>query len=307
MEKIIEQYLNYLKNIKRYSQQTVQSYYFDLKKFQEYLKLHHLVFDCLTEEDIDSYFLSLRAKHYAISSINRKIVCLRGFYKYYVTEINESFVNPTINYTTLKKNKRLPKNLFDEQIKILLSPNEKKEEYAIRNQCIILLLLNSGIRVSELVSLNLLDVDINECCMRVFGKGKKERMAFFMPSIIPYLKKYVEQIRPIFLKQNEDSAFFIGSKGGRITSRAVEDILNHRAKNQFKVTPHMLRHTFATNLLNNDMDLKILQELLGHESLSTTQIYTHVSKTHLKKVYNQTHPIAKAFNQLQQGEQTDEK
>ena len=205
-----------------------------------------------------------------------------------------------INFITLKTPKRLPKDLFKQQVKDLLIPCEKKEIFAIRNQCIILLLLNTGMRVSELTNLNLLDLDLQGTCIRVFGKGSKERIVFFMPSVIPYLQKYVDDIRPILLngKENEN-ALFIGSKSSRITPRSIENILNDRASKAsvpFKVTPHMLRHTFATNLLNEDVDIKMVQELLGHASLSTTQIYTHVSKARLKKVYEQTHPVAKTLN-----------
>ena len=208
-----------------------------------------------------------------------------------------------ITYSTLKTPSRLPKDLFKEQVKVLLIPNEKKEIYAIRNQCIILLLLNTGMRVSEITNLDLLDVDIEEQTIRVFGKGSKERMVFFMPSVIPYLNKYLNDIRNDLLLDKNDQAFFIGSKGTRITSRAIQQMLNNRASQAnppFKVTPHMLRHTFATSLLNNDVDLKIVQDLLGHSSLSTTQIYTHVSKARLQKVYAENHPMAKALNKIKE-------
>ena len=134
-----------------------------------------------------------------------------------------------------------------------------------------------------------------------FGKGQKERMVFFMPSVVYYLSKYINEVRPALIKDNyEEKALFIGSKGSRITTRAIENILNDRASNAnppFKVSPHMIRHTFATGLLNNNVDIKMVQELLGHSSLSTTQIYTHVSKARLQKVYEDTHPIAKKLNE----------
>lgn len=298
MLKEFEKYLDYLLNIKHYSKKTISSYYFDLKSFDDYLTINNISIDDCNIKDVQDYMNNLKRNNYKITSINRKIVCLRSFYKYYVNNVNINSNNPMLNYTTLKTPKRLPKDLFLEQIKILLKPNEKKEIYAIRNQCIILLLLYTGIRVSECSNLNVMDIDLEECAIRVFGKGNKERMVFFMPSILQYLNNYLNNIRPKLLNFKEDDALFIGSKGSRITPRAIEDILNNRAKQAippFKVTPHMLRHTFATTLLNNDTDLKIVQELLGHSSMQTTQIYTHVSKERLKNVYQKTHPLAKAI------------
>lgn len=298
MLKEFEKYLDYLLNIKHYSKKTISSYYFDLKSFDDYLTINNISIDDCNIKDVQDYMNNLKRNNYKITSINRKIVCLRSFYKYYVNNVNINSNNPMLNYTTLKTPKRLPKDLFLEQIKILLKPNEKNEIYAIRNQCIILLLLYTGIRVSECSNLNVMDIDLEECAIRVFGKGNKERMVFFMPSILQYLNNYLNNIRPKLLNFKEDDALFIGSKGSRITPRAIEDILNNRAKQAippFKVTPHMLRHTFATTLLNNDTDLKIVQELLGHSSMQTTQIYTHVSKERLKNVYQKTHPLAKAI------------
>ena len=204
-----------------------------------------------------------------------------------------------INFETLKEKRKLPKDLFLNQVKILLTPNEKKQNLQIRNQCIISLLFYCGLRVGECVNLDLLDLDLTECCIRVFGKGSKERSVFFKPSISSLLEKYLKEVRPYMLENETEKALFVSSKGSRITSRAIQLILNDRASQSsvpFKVTPHMLRHTFATNLLNNEVDLKILQELLGHSSLSTPQIYTHVSKARQKKVYETTHPMAQRLN-----------
>lgn len=302
MEKVIEEYIYYLTNVKRYSDKTISSYHFDLKDFLLFCIDNELTIDCIIDKDINQYIANLKIKKYNVTSINRKIVCLRSFFKYYVNEVNENAINPMVNYQTLKAPKRLPSYLFNEQVKALLIPCEKKTIYAIRNQCIILLLLNTGMRVSEIANLNLIDVDLEGLVIRVFGKGSKERMVFFMPSLLPYLNNYLDDIRPILLKSSDEkNALFIGSKGSRITTRAIENILNDRAScapTPFKVTPHMLRHTFATGLLNNDVDIKMVQELLGHSSLSTTQIYTHVSKARLKKVYENTHPVAKKLNEI---------
>ena len=298
MEKEIKRFIDYLTYIKHYSDKTTSSYLFDLKKFEKYLIENKIKVDEVTSEDVSDYMNNLKKNNYKATSINRKIVCLRSFYKYYCNEINNNFKNPMINYLSLKTPKKLPKDLFDEQVKALLTPCENKIHYQVRNQCIILLLLNTGMRVSELTSLNIIDLDIQANCIRVFGKGKKERMVFFLKSVNPFLIDYLKNHRSKFTSDNSQEALFLGSKGGRISTRAIEDILNARMKNSslsFKVTPHMLRHTFATNLLNNEVDLKIVQELLGHASLAATQIYTHVSKERLKKVYEKTHPLAKVI------------
>lgn len=302
MQKIIQEYIDYLTNVKHYSDKTISSYHFDLKDFLRFCLDNDLSIEEINVKDINQYVSNLKINKYNVSSINRKIVCLRNFFKFYITEVNENGNNPMINYSIIKTQKKLPSYLFKQQVKDLLIPCEKKPHYALRNQCIILLLLNTGMRVSEIANLNLLDLDIEGLVIRVFGKGQKERMVFFMPSLVSYLKEYIDNVRPILNKYNlEENALFIGSKGSRITTRAIENILNDRAShsiNPFKVTPHMLRHTFATSLLDNDVDIKMVQELLGHCSLSTTQIYTHVSKARLKKVYENTHPIAKKLNEL---------
>lgn len=301
MEHAIKKYLDYLKYVKHYSQRTIESYDYDLSGFNKFLINSELSFTTIIDKDVTEYINHLKIKGLQVSSLNRKIVALRNFYKYYVNNVDSLINNPMINYQTLKASRRLPKDLFLNQVKVLLTPNEKKESLAIRNQCIIALLFYCGLRVSECTSLNLLDVDLEGFVIRVFGKGSKERSVFFKPSVAPILKKYIDDIRPYVLIDNNEQALFIGSKGTRITSRAIQLILNNRASQSdvpFKVTPHMLRHTFATNLLNNDVDLKVLQELLGHSSLSTTQIYTHVSKARQKKVYESTHPMAQRLNIL---------
>ena len=303
MDETINKFIKYLENEKHYSKQTVSSYNFDLIGFNNYLKENKLEFQTLTVDDIQDYINFLKINKYMSSSINRKIVCLRSFYKFYSLRIDSTFQNIMINYKTIKQGKRLPHDLFVEQIKVILTPNEKNPLLALRNQCIILLLLNTGMRVSECSNLNLLDVDLNGNAIRVFGKGHKERSVYYLPSLNSYLNDYLTNCRNTLLNNNKSEAFFISSKGSRITTRAIENILNDRAKQSsfyFKVSPHMLRHTFATNLLNNNVDLKIVQELLGHSSLATTQIYTHVSKARLKKVYEETHPVAMAINELKE-------
>ena len=230
MENAISKYIEYLEKVKHYSNSTISSYAFDLKKFAIYLNENNIKVDEVIDKDVQDYIKLLKINKYEITSINRKIVCLRNFYKYYVTEINEEMDNPMVNYSTLKTPKRLPKDLFLEQVKILLKQNEKKEELAIRNQCIILMLLYTGVRVSELCNLNVMDVDLQENSIRVFGKGSKERMVYFMPTLTPYLNKYLKEYRINMLLDKNEEALFVGFKGTRITPRSIENILNQRAR-----------------------------------------------------------------------------
>lgn len=301
MEKIVQQYENYLQNNKRYADKTVIAYLEDLKFFMIYLQENHLHFSDANEAIVQHYFFTLRQKNYTIASMNRKIVSMRNFYQFYHRFVDSSFYNFMKNYETMKNNRKLPKDLFPEQLEILLTPCEKKEKNICRNQCIILLLLYTGMRVSELCNLNVTDLDMEETTIRVVGKGKKERQAYFVPFISAILKEYLEIYRPKMIKDPLEEAVFIGSYGTRICARSVEKILLERSrssKEPFAVHPHMLRHTFATTLLNQNVDLKMVQELLGHSSLSTTQIYTHVSRARMKKVYEESHPMAKALKKV---------
>ena len=191
MEIAIKKYIDYIKYTKRFSDQTVKAYFSDLNHFFSYVINKKIEFNEISEYDVSDYINYLKRNKYKVTSLNRKIVCLRSFYKYYVNNVNNDIINPMINYSTLKAPKRLPKDLFLEQVKVLLTPNERKKEYAIRNQCIIMLLLYTGMRVSECCNLNILDIDMAEHTIRVFGKGNKERSVFYMPSIDDYLNEYI--------------------------------------------------------------------------------------------------------------------
>lgn len=296
----IEQYLTYLFHQKGYSQASVKSYAYDLHLFFDFLEKEHYLFNQIDENIIQLYLSELYQKNYSKRTINRKIIALRGFYTYYQKHIDTAFNNPLTNVSMLKVSRPLPKDLFAEQLKILFHPCEEKKEFMIRNQCILLLLFQTGIRVSELCNINCEDIDLKQNTLKVLGKGNKERYVYFLDSLCPLLTLYLQQYRSLLLKEKVESALFISNKQTRITPRGVQDILTKRAKQSpipIHATPHMLRHSFATNLLNHNADLKMVQELLGHRNLSTTQIYTHVSKMKLKKVYESSHPLAKKYQE----------
>ena len=294
---LINKYSEYLDKNKGYSPHTIESYQRDLKQFITFLNKHEINIEKVNEETIQQYIAQLHQFKLSKRSINRKIIAIRNFYYYHIKTINPHLVNPLVSISLLKTNKPLPKDLFAEQIKELFVIREKKYEIGIRNQSIVLLLFQSGMRVSELCQLDLEDIDIEEQVIKVIGKGNKERRAYFKENVQELLIQYLKTIRPIFIKNHpQENAFFVSHTGKRLSPRVIQYLLQDRANQSakpFKVSPHMLRHTFATNLLNHEADLKMVQELLGHNSLSTTQIYTHVSKKRLKEVYETNHPLAK--------------
>lgn len=298
---LIEQYGQYLLQIKGYSKDTVLAYQQDLKQFLDFLNEKKMLIEEVDEEWFQFYLAKLHAQHQSKRSINRKIISLRGFYTYYIKVNHLSIENPLLTLSLLKTDKPLPKDLFLEQVQSLLVMSEKKYEIGLRNQCIVLLLFQSGMRVSELTSLNQEDVDLEEQVIRVIGKGNKERRVYFKESAKKYLMEYLTYAYPqLTLKNPTEQAFFVNQNGHRLTSRMIQILLQQRANmapKPFKVSPHMLRHTFATHLLNQNADLKMVQELLGHESLSTTQIYTHVTQKRLKEVYESNHPLAKKLKE----------
>lgn len=296
----VDSYIDYLLNNKGYSINSCNSYRRDLNQFVKFLDEYEGTLDEVNEPFFRQYLAYLHQLKQNKRSINRKIISIRGFYNFYIKRNNLSMENPLINISLLKTDKPLPKDLFMEQMKSLMNITEKQYELGKRNQCIVYLLFQTGMRVSELCNLKLYDVDLEDGSIRVIGKGNKERIVFFKDNAAELLNEYLEIIRPKLLdKDNPTDYFFLSNNGKQMSSRTIQYLLQARADAApipFKVSPHMLRHTFATNLLNHDADLKTVQELLGHESLSTTQIYTHVSKKRLKEVYEASHPLAKNLN-----------
>lgn len=298
----IEKYLSYLFDHKGYSLNSINSYKRDLYQFNDFLLENNCLLENVNEYVFKNFLAFLHSKQISKKSINRKIISIRGFYNYYCKYINSSIENPIISVSLLKTEKALPKDLFLEQIKSLMVISEPNYELGLRNQSIVYLLFQTGMRVSEICNITLDDVDLDENIIRVIGKGNKERRVYFKDSAKKHILNYLQYSRPTLTKNNPNiKEFFVTSTGKKIMPRAIQYLLQQRASLApvpFKVSPHMIRHTFATQLLNNDADLKMVQELLGHESLSTTQIYTHVSKKRLKSVYENSHPLAMNLNKV---------
>ena len=282
----IQNFLKYLQVEKNYSEHTLLNYSLDLVDFFAFLG-----HDRVGEVDYPAlrrFLAELRAKALRPRSVARKLSSLRSFFRYLQREglIQK---NPAALLLTPKLDKVLPHFLSEEEAVRLIEAPAEDEVSAPRDKAIFETLYSTGIRVSELVGLNQTDVDLIGNVVKARGKGRKER-------IVPIGNKAVEALRSYFnTRKDRFEAVFLNRSGGRLTARSVRNIINKhilKAAIQQKVHPHMMRHSFATHLLNRGADLRSVQELLGHVNLSTTQIYTHLTTERLKIVYDKAHPRA---------------
>ncbi len=296
MKNQISSFLIYLKAEKNYAQDTtIKNYEIDLEQFANFLKANHLNYLKLTKEDIRSYLKYLDGLEYKNSSIARHLSALRSFYAYLVNNgVLKTNIFKTIS--SPKKEKKLPNFLQYSEFEDMLNVWDVTIPLEHRNRLIIETLYNTGARVSELVNIKLNDIDLNKHEIRVLGKGSKERIVYFGDYEEDILGSYLKASRPKLLKDKHNNYLFLNHLGNKLTDRGVRLIIDKtldKASLKHKVSPHTLRHTFATHLLNEGADLKSVQELLGHASLSTTQIYTHVSNERLRSVYLSAHPRIK--------------
>lgn len=295
----VDGFLNHLQVEKNASGMTIVSYRTDLNQFFEFLsELNSLPRELVSKElfnhkSVRDYLAHLQNKGFSRSTMARKLATLRSFVRYLCREeVLEG--NPIAAVATPKQEKRLPRFLYPQEIETLIEAPDTSRVSGLRDQAILELLYGTGIRVSELVALNLNNIDTQNGYVKVTGKGGKER-------IVPMGKKAclaVDKYLPVRQKSirkdpNLELAVFLNKFGQRLTARSVRNIINKYvqqvALNQ-KVSPHTLRHTFATHLLNGGADLRSVQELLGHVKLSTTQVYTHVTTERIKSVHDKNHP-----------------
>jgi len=289
-DRYVEKFIRYLEIERNASKHTLVNYSIDLKSLSEFLKDEPI-------EKVDyvvlrRYLASLKELKLSKVSIARKIASIRSFFKFLFREgIIKN--NPASSLSTPKRDKHLPKFLDEKEIVLLLESPGKEDESGLRDAAILETLYSTGIRVSELVGLNIVSVDQIGGVIKVLGKGKKER-------IVPIGDRALQAIRDYLKKRrlaggNDDRALFFNKNGGRLTDRSVRRIINKyilKTSIQQKISPHTLRHSFATHLLDHGADLRSVQELLGHANLSTTQIYTHITTERLKSAYEKTHPRA---------------
>ena len=286
MEEYITKFIEYLNFEKKYSDYTISSYEKDLNDYIKYLKENKLRYDKLEYKDVVDYIIYLKGKKLEATSVNRHLSSIRSFYKYLIdNKITNS--NPFKLVRGPKKEKKLPNYLqYDEFVDLINTCDETA--LGIRNRMILELLFATGVRVSELVSIKLTDIDFKDRSIKITGKGKKDRIVYFNKVCQEVMSNYVINARQELLKGKRNDYLIINHLGNKITSRGVQDIIEKilvKSSIKHKISPHTLRHTFATLLLKEGMDIREVQELLGHERLETTSIYTHVTNEELRKAY----------------------
>lgn len=293
MNSYINSFSEYLNDELNYSEKTVKTYIESLKEFTSFLQEHNYSFLNINKDIANSYKAYLVSKNYEAKTSSLYLSAARTFYRYLV-EIKAIATNPFVGIKNPKVIKKLPNFLNHSESESLLEMEKEDSILNIRNDFIIEFLYATGLRVSELCNIKMKDISFSEKKIKVMGKGSKERIVFYKAIDDKLWNDYLS-VRDKIL-DGTPSDYLLVSKTGKLTTRSVEKIVKNYAlkKNiKSKVTPHTLRHTFATDLLNEGADIRSVGELLGHESLSTTQIYTHVTADRLKEVYNKTHPRSK--------------
>ena len=285
MNENLENYRNYLKYERAYSDNTVGAYMNDLNKYEEFLKKDILKSDT---EDLEKYLKYI--KNLESTTVAHKITSIKSYFNYNIKRGIVS-VNPADKVSRPKLTKHLPEYLTEEEVGKLLDV-EVKSPYDYRNKTILELLYSSGIRISELVNIKTPNYDSEECLIRIMGKGSKERIVPLGDYAVNIMNDYMNNYRPLINKKHTDYVF-VNNRGDKISRQFIFKVIKKEAlKKGIKkdISPHTLRHTFATHLLKNGADLRIIQELLGHENISTTQIYTHVTNNKLKSDYETYFP-----------------
>lgn len=289
------EYKQYMIVEKVYSMNTVQNYSRDILDFVNYCseKCHLIEIENITKDHIHLYFKQLH-NHLSPNSMNRHIVALKNFYKFLV---REEIVHNNImsSFEQLKKDHFLPQILTEQEMQMLLDAIESNGAISIRNKCMVEVLYATGLRVSEMCKLTFKDINLNKGYIRCIGKGNKERIVPINEECCQLLKKYIEEFR-MQISHKETSYIFIDKHGNPIQRSNFYYILKSLAKKSGitkEISPHTLRHTFATHMLNHDADLRSIQEMLGHSDISTTTIYTHVSNDKLQDEYKKFNPRRK--------------
>ncbi|PJM58010.1 site-specific tyrosine recombinase XerD [Staphylococcus haemolyticus] len=295
METIIEEYLKFIQIEKGLSENTIGAYRRDLKKYQLYMqeqKIAHI--DFIDRQTIQECLGSLIDQGASAKSIARFISTIRSFHQFALRE-KYAAKDPTVLIETPKYEKKLPDFLDVEEVIQLLETPDLTKNNGYRDRTILELLYATGMRVTELIQIEIDDVNLIMGFVKVFGKGNKERIIPLGDTVIEYLDTYINNVRSQLLKKTVTNVLFLNLHGRPLTRQGIWKLIKQyglRANINKTLTPHTLRHSFATHLLENGADLRAVQEMLGHSDISTTQLYTHVSKTQIRQMYNQFHPRA---------------
>ena len=302
MKEAIDNFLDYLAVEKGFSENTVAAYRNDLHQLASFIEAEAAKrgtippWAAFDRQAMLSYLLELKGRGYAATTVARKVAAVKSFFGFMVAE-GVIKNNPTQGVASTKVGKSLPKPISIAQVhRLLEQPTKQSAPEARRDRAMLELLYATGMRVSELVSLNLADLDTEGGFVRCFGKGHKERLIPIYERAVQAVKEYLTEARPHLAHDSEEKALFLNRRGERLTRQGLWQILKGYAKSAelgTEITPHTLRHSFATHMLSGGADLRSVQELLGHANISTTQVYTHLTTEHVRRAYEKSHPRAK--------------
>ena len=293
MTELIEEFLSYLSVERGLADNTLSSYRRDLTRFFDYLRSRHIdSIRNVTRQMISSFMFAEKDRGLSANSISRELACLRSFFKFLVRE-NKVKEDITLVIASPKLWKKLPSTLSIEEVDELLKTPNLKDFKGMRDKASLELMYATGMRVSELINLRMNDVNLGVGFVKCFGKGDKERIVPFGKKAKESIIRYLDKSRPVFLKKKTSNFLFLTRLSKPMSRQAFWKTIKkytRKARIRKRITPHSLRHSFATHILERGADLRIVQEMLGHADISTTQIYTHVSKDRLKSIHKKFHP-----------------
>lgn len=295
MQRLVNDFINYLSVERGLAKNTLESYQFDLEQYRQYCQQQKI--NPLSDDGakaVMGFLLKLKREGRKPSTISRRLAALKAFYRFLVNE-GQIPKDPTANLESPRLGQRLPKVLTSAEVDILLAQPRVGEPTGIRDKAMLELLYATGIRVSELVSLNIDQVNLEQGYVRCFGKGSKERIVPLGSMASRYISEYIIRGRAKLTKGKTDDALFVNQHGRRLTRQGFWKIIKKYSvmgNINKDITPHTMRHSFATHLLENGADLRSVQEMLGHADITTTQVYTHLTRGKLKEIYQRTHPRA---------------
>lgn len=293
MERQLKHFFEFLENDKKLSENTLQSYKRDLKQFRRYLESAEIHYNKVKEEDIKDYIRELQEKGKKASSISRCIASIRSFYQF-VLKNKKVKVDPTENIQSPKIEKRTPSVLTSKEVELLLDQPKDVDLKGIRDKAMLEFAYATGMRVTEIISLNMEDINLEEGYVTC-KHGNKQRNIPLGNMSLKALREYVEEARDILIKTEGEEALFVNINGSRLTRQGFWKIIKfykEQAHITKEITPHVLRHSFATHLLQNGADLKAIQTMLGHSDISSTQVYMQFQDEGIKNVYRKAHPRA---------------
>ncbi|MBI2849331.1 MAG: site-specific tyrosine recombinase XerD [Chloroflexi bacterium] len=303
MKQAVNDFFDFLAVEKGFSPNTLGAYRNDLHQFMDFLHAPTASFtpifrwNDVTKPAIVSFILNLKDRKYASATVARKVAAVKSFFNFLVGE-GALENDPTEDIDSPQVGKSLPHILsIQEMERLLEQPDRHSGPESKRDKAMLELLYATGMRISEMLSLNQDDVNLAEGYVRCWGKGSKERLIPIHPQAVKVLQQYLQEARPLLIRANPQQAIFTNRRGERLTRQGFWLILKGYAKKadiNSPVTPHTLRHSFATHMLSEGADLRSVQELLGHASIATTQVYTHLTREHVRRVYDHSHPRAQA-------------